>query len=148
MLPMLSKLSLTFYTDSMPEDVGGYAELMFVFIRKKYRDDAGIHRHEYEHVAQFWLAWAWFAVLVWLAVFIGEYPLDYLAIALFGASVHPALYMAVRPYRLHCEAAAYARQWNGSSSDLVVMANRLMSKRYDLGLTFVSAQLEISKHAR
>ena len=47
--------SLTIYTDKLPTDVGGCTNGPVVRIRTKYRNDAGIHAHEYEHVWQWWM---------------------------------------------------------------------------------------------
>ena len=42
------------YTDSMPDNQGGYARAWFIRIRPRYKDDKGLLAHEMEHVKQFW----------------------------------------------------------------------------------------------
>lgn len=90
--------SLTIYTDNLPANVGGCANGPVVRIRPKYRDDAGIHAHEDEHVEQ-WYVGVMIGVLAaltmssipsewsewWqmpLAVGIGLHPLAYLLLPL------------------------------------------------------------------
>lgn len=51
---MITYPHIAFYTDSLPDNVGGRANAFVVRIRIKYRDDIGIHAHECEHVRQWW----------------------------------------------------------------------------------------------
>jgi len=136
---------ITIYTDNLPEDVGGDARLFIVRIKNKYRDDAGIHRHEYTHVNQFWAMLILFITLVCLTVYICDYDQSYLALSLFGISFHALLYITIKDYRLYCEASAYAAQTMPDKSDLDVMARRLTSYRYNLGLSVSDAKWEIER---
>ena len=47
--------ALVRYTDDLPETVGGNAFGPYVRIRPEYKDDLGIHEHEFAHVQVFWL---------------------------------------------------------------------------------------------
>lgn len=73
------------YTDNLPEGVGGRANGFIIRIRKSYKDDEFLLRHELEHVRQ------WYITLM----------------------LHPLLYKFSTRYRTWSEARAYARQVNG-----------------------------------
>ena len=88
----------TTYTDNLPPNVGGRAEFCFILILPKYRDDAGIHRHEYEHVKQFWLMWALFTLAVVAAVQLTGATENNYVLALFGAALHAAFHVWIKPY--------------------------------------------------
>lgn len=42
------------YTDDLPDNVGGRANGLRVRIRPRFKDDLGLHEHEYEHVRQWY----------------------------------------------------------------------------------------------
>ena len=122
--------SLTFYTDRLPNDVGGRTNGPIVRIRPLYLADVGIHKHEYEHVKQFWSVGLVAAVLLALVD---------LSLTLGGFAAHPLLYKFCRKYRLVCEVSAYKVQMqfanaSGARLSLDGAAQRLMSPRYDLRL--------------
>lgn len=111
-----------FYTDGLPDGVGGRQIGPVVQIRPVYRErgDEGIHQHELEHVRQWW--------------------------ATLG--LHSLLYLAVRRYRLWAEARAYAVQMRfpnglGGALTLEDAAWRLTSERYRLGIDVEQARAEI-----
>lgn len=105
---LLSPPALLFYTDRLPETVGGAVNGFVIRIRPRYRDDVGIHKHEELHVWQLWLT----------------------------LGIHPLLYRFVRPYRQWAEVAAYRRQMRYTPHiSLNSAAERLTSPRYDLGLS-------------
>lgn len=136
-------INLTFYTDNLPETFGGCTNGFIIRIRPKYKDDAGIHRHEQEHVDQFWslwLVWAWAAAMV---VIVSGLPVVWYLTCLIGCDIHPLLYRFSRTYRLHSEACAYAVQLEPNRSNLQIMAKRLTSPIYDLNLTVAQAEVKI-----
>jgi hypothetical protein len=96
----------TFYVETLPRGLAGAANGPIIRILRAYRDDAGLWRHEYEHVRQFYLT----------------------------LGMHPMLYKFVRRYRAWAEAHAFARQAKPDFSDLHVMARR-MASGYDLRLS-------------
>ena len=109
-------LALIFYTDALPEGVGGDARGPVIRIRSKYREDQGIHQHELEHVRQWWRT----------------------------LGLHSVLYFVSRRYRLWAEAQAYQMQrWYPRSDGLYLSLNdvaiRLSQPRYKLGITVVQA---------
>ena len=129
--------NLTVYTDRLPRGVGGDAHGPVVRIRHQYRNDVGLHWHEWLHVRQWWIA---SAVSLMALVFIAPMEAWLLAVA-----VHPALYKFVRRYRLWAEVRAYRIQMqypNASGVPLTLesAALRLMSPRYDLRLTMGMAK--------
>ncbi|MGQ0711188.1 MAG: hypothetical protein ACT4NV_15745 [Rhodoferax sp.] len=99
----------------MPDWVGGYASGPVVRIRPKYRDrgDVGIHRHELEHVRQ-WYAGLMVGMALALALqFIPELArlATYWTLAIpFGISIHSLLYLLLPQYRMWAEVAAYRKQ--------------------------------------
>lgn len=99
--------SITIYTENLPLNVGGCANGPVVRIRKKYRDDAGIHAHEYEHVEQWWTV---SLIGVMLIGFITHKTGLPIALSLLGFSAHSIAYGLLRRYRLWAEAKAYAVQ--------------------------------------
>jgi hypothetical protein len=138
---------LTIYTDNLPPNVGGSAQAFVVKIRPKYKDDAGIHAHEYQHVKQWYKAMAaWVAIIALLttATYDGL-GYAFAPLALTGIGLHGALYLFVRSYRLEAEAQAYAEQVK-AGANLDDMAYRLVANDYyKLGITQEQAKVEIQR---
>lgn len=136
---------LTIYTDNLPPNVGGTAQAFVVKIRHKYKDDVGIHNHEYTHVKQWYKAMAaWVAIIALLTIATYDdlgFALAPLSIA--GIGLHGLLYLFVRSYRLEMEAQAYAAQVKPDRSDLDLMAYRMALPSYRLGITQEQAKAEI-----
>ena len=86
--------SVTFYTDRLPDGVGGDAHGPVVRIRPIYRNDVGIHQHEQTHVNQWWIVGLVSAALLALIS-----PV----LSPLGIGTHPLLYATVRRYRLWAE---------------------------------------------
>ena len=109
--------ALIFYTDDLPEGVGGQANGPYVRIRPKYEGDEGILYHELTHVWQWWLT----------------------------LGLHSLLYLFVREYRLWAEVQAYRVQMkypraDGAHLSLDDAAWKLSTPRYDLGITPTEAR--------
>jgi hypothetical protein len=138
---------LTIYTDNLPPNVGGTAQAFVVKIRPKYKDDKGIHDHEYVHVKQWYKAMAaWVAIIALLTIATYDdfgYALAPLAIA--GVGLHGLLYLLIPSYRLEAEAEAYAAQTKPDRSDLDLMAYRMSLPSYRLGITQEQAKAEIEE---
>jgi hypothetical protein len=108
-----------FYTDDMPEVVGGQAKGAIIRIRPRYEDDEGIHQHELAHVELFW--------------------------ATLGLSVFAAM---SKMFRIWNEARAYRRQMRypdafGHYITLDTAAARLAGPHYGFGLTLEQAKQAI-----
>ena len=97
---------LLFYSDNLPDGVGGRTQLFVVRIRPAYKDDIGIEKHEAEHVRQFW-----------------NLPL-----------IDTALYGWWAGYRQWAEIAAYKVQLKYSPDQLLNFAQR-MTEMYNLKIT-------------
>lgn len=130
---------LTRYTDNLPEDVGGNARGPLVCVRPKYRDDQGIHAHEYEHVRQWWTAGLIGAALIVVFALAIHMP-QVASLAALGFLSHPLSYAHWSRYRQWCEATAYREQMlypdrHGGYLSLDAAAERLALPMYRLGLT-------------
>lgn len=96
--------SITIYRHSLSAHGKAYGPV--IVIREALRKDHRLWLHEYEHVRQWWMS--------------------------FG--LHPILYTMSRRYRQWAEVRAYAIQAKPDGSDMDVMARRLASPTYRLGL--------------
>lgn len=133
-------IHLTFYTDKLPEGVAGAANGPFIRIRPEHKDDVGIKEHELEHVRQWWVCTILSAPILF-----------FLNPVLVGLciGIHPIMYLAIKRYRLWCEAEAYKIQMNhpdkrGGFLSLATAAKLLMSPRYRLGLSQEEAVAALS----
>ena len=132
--------SITIYTDRIPQGVGGDAHGPVVRVRPMYRNDVGLHQHEWQHVQQWWIVGILAALL--LAVVFGP------AFVLLAIGANPLLYRFVRHYRLWAEVAAYRAQMqfpNASGVPLTLdgAAKRLSSLRYRLGIDYFGAKVAL-----
>lgn len=121
------------FTEKLPSGFGGTTQGPIIKILLKYKDDAGLLKHEKMHVRQ------WYAVLgiglllctlLMLLVSLSLWPLLGLA-----PSLHPLLYKFVRPYRRWCEVQAYRKQiaiGGYASNEFAVTA---LVEKYDLNLS-------------
>lgn len=107
---------LLLYVEDERQWWAGRANGPVVRIKKAYRNDKGLHRHEEEHV------WQWYITL----------------------GIHGLLYKFWRRYRRWAEAQAYGAQI-GSGVDVENLAARMASDHYDLGITKNEARILIVK---
>ena len=109
---------LIFFTDRLPQGVGGRSYWLFALIRPKYREDEGLIQHELEHSRQAW-----------------KLPL-----------LHQLMYRFSKEYALACEAQAYRVQTKypaGPGLPPISVANaaqRLRSGIYEFSLTQEEAE--------
>lgn len=132
---------LTFYTDNLPANFGGCANAFVVRIRPKYRDDAGIHAHEYEHVRQWYVGVALGALAACLMNLIPSawaalWPLALSA----GCALHPLAYLLLPRYRLWAEAAAYRIQLRHYPDDRTRLFAGFIAANYGLGVSVDEAE--------
>lgn len=132
-----------FYTDNLPENVGGKAKGPFIFLREKYRNDSGIIAHEMQHVHQWWAVLAAYLILLCLSLFIyasgdvfssGSVHL-FITFAPVCVGAHNVLYIAFPAYRLWSEADAYATQLLHYRDDRSVLFAWFIATRYGLKIT-------------
>lgn len=111
----LYKAMPVIYTDSLPKHVGGRCKSFVSFIRPKYKNDIGLHEHEYTHFKQTWKG------------------------LLF---IHIALYKGSKTYRMKCEAEAFAAQLKHSVDTIRDLNHfsRILATRYSLGCTIEQAR--------
>ena len=114
--------ALIFFTDNLPDGVGGRANGPVVRIKTKYERDFGMIEHELEHVRQWWVT----------------------------LGLHPFLYACSKTYRLWSEASAYAKQVgmfdaNREITRLDVVVERFARVGYGLNLTKEQIEKQILK---
>jgi len=90
--------------------MAGEAKYCFINIRPKYKDDVGLHVHEYGHVQQ-WFAWlvVFFVLGICTYFIMPDVPLA-VSIAALGLVAHNAIYALVKPYAKWCEVSCYRKQ--------------------------------------
>lgn len=125
-------MHLTIYTDNLPPNVGGCANGPIVRIRPKYRDDAGIHAHEYLHVEQFWIAGLAALMLIGGICRAAGWPIE---LCITGLAAHPLLYKLAPAYRLWAEVAAYREQLRHYPDDRTAMFAGFIAGNYGLGVS-------------
>ena len=108
-----------FYTNSnilIPSNSAGCTRVFlipFIFIRKKYRDDIGLHAHEAMHSKQ-----AWRHIL---------------------PPIHAIRYALSKSYRLKCEVEAYREQLKYYPDDRRLLFAEFISCDYGLDINYASA---------
>jgi len=139
-------MHLTIYTDNLPDSVGGCANACVVRIRPKYRDDAGIHAHEYEHVRQWWMGVLIGALAALAISSIPSQWSDWWPLALIaGAGLHPLAYLLLPRYRLWAEARAYRIQLGHYPDDRTRLFAGFIAANYGLEITPGAALNAITK---
>ena len=90
--------------------MGGEANLFVVNIRPEYKNDVGLHVHEYTHVVQWYICLALTLLLALISLLSpATTPLSIL-LAIISPATHSLLYSLVPKYRLKCEVSAYRKQ--------------------------------------
>lgn len=137
---------ITLYTDDLPANVGGCANAFFVRIRPKYRDDVGIHKHELEHVEQWYdcvligvLGALFLSYLPELSAWSKMWPFALSA----GCALHPLAYMLLPRYRLWAEARAYRIQASCYPDDRTRLFAGFIAKNYSLNVSIDEAEAAI-----
>lgn len=139
--------AVTIYTDNLPEGTGGTQRFFVVRIRPKYKNDIKLHDHEYEHVRQWWVVTILSAMLISTMLYFYNVPLSQYLLALSASvSLYGLMYTVLRPFRMYCEASAYAKQVKEDKSDLDLMAFRLNLPMYKLNSTQEKCKAEIEKY--
>jgi hypothetical protein len=129
-------LQYTQYTDDIDQKFGGYAIGPFVRIRPKYKDDIGLHIHEYEHVNQFWFATILSAILIGIGLYVFHVPYDYYSILAASFGVHGNLYRFYQPYKVYCEVVAYSKQLKVYGNKVVPeWVIQAVTAKYNLSIT-------------
>lgn len=136
--------SLTLYTDNLPPYVGGCANAFVVRIHPKYRNDFGIHAHEYEHVRQ-WYVGVLLGILVALTVssIHSAWSVLWPHALIAGCALHPIAYLLLPRYRLWAEARAYRVQSTYYPDDRRKLFAAFIATNYNLSVTVNEAESAI-----
>ena len=134
---------LLWFTDILPETVGGRAMMFTVRLRPKYKDDTGILKHEETHVKQYWLITLPLLILVGIGGFF--YQIVWVALSLCLIA-QPIIYQASKSYRKWAEVRAYREQllWPPATGNreyywfLYVVA---LAQHYKLGINIEEAKM-------
>lgn len=100
--------------------------LPIIKMNKKFKNDKGLHDHEYEHVIQYCIMFALFSVPLFLLV-------NWFVALLAGAMAHDVLYTVLKPYRKFCEVRAFKKQLKHGGD--INFAAKVLSENYKLGIT-------------
>lgn len=129
---------ISIYTDKLPSHVGGRANGPFVRIKPQYRNDTGIHAHEFVHVRQ-WYAGVLIGVLLaallyWLPALASYRQFWWLALPAC-ASLHSLAYQFSTRYRLWAEVQAFKEQARHYSDDRRHLFSLFICQNYGLTVT-------------
>lgn len=134
---------ITIYTDRVKAGSAGVNYGPITLIRPKYKDDYGLHQHEYVHYLQ-WLLPTILGCVIGGMLYLGDFPYFW-HVGVVIACVHPLLYMLYKPYRLHCEVEAYQTQALHYPDDRKRLFASYISKDYGLNITPEEAYKELLK---
>ena len=127
------------YTHSVK---AGDAHLWNIRINPKYKDDAGLYAHEYEHIKQWYKSVLLLGIiLLGLAVI---FSADLLYVAPVIVPVHGVLYRFSSAYRAYCEAEAFKAQLKHYPEQIDFFAE-FLAGNYDLGITVAEAKTLLSR---
>jgi hypothetical protein len=124
---------LTFYTKTLPPNVGGCANGPVIRLLEKYRHDEGLYRHELLHVKQ-WATFAWLSIPLAYALYHFGY-FDFIGLAVLPCALHNALYRLIPRYRLLAEVSAYKEQSKFYPDDRREFFAEYLAEYYDLNIT-------------
>ena len=109
----------------------GSAYTCFVRINPKYKNDKGLHAHEFEHVRQ------WYQSLVFLIplqIALCLYDFNFIVFSPLFLMTHNILYK-FKKYRLYCEIRAFKKQLAETENPDYKYFSEMLSGNYGLGIT-------------
>lgn len=121
---------------------GGDANMCFIRIEPKYKDDAGLHAHEYEHVKQWYRTLFVLTPLQVCLLLVDQYTIWFLP---FFLLFHNFAYRWVRKYRQYCEVRSLKAQIATYEHNWLDGASKRLATKYDLGITFATARILLTK---
>ena len=115
----------------------GSAYTCFVRINPKYKNDFGLHAHEFEHVRQWYKS-----LFVAMPLLIGLMLIDFNFIVLAPLFLmgHNILYRLSQYYRLECEVKAFKKQMAKYDNPNYEYFSEMLASNYELGITFAQAR--------
>lgn len=129
---------ITIYTDNLPANMAGCANGPVIRIRPKYKNDAGLHAHEMEHVRQWYVFVALGALVSALLRFapsLATYAAWWQLPAILSISVHSLAYLLLPSYRLWAEVQAYVLQAGYYPDDRRALFAQYIASNYKLDVT-------------
>jgi hypothetical protein len=118
------------YKDSLS---GGSTKMFMVEIQNRFKDNKGLHAHEYEHVKQWYicLAIGW---LLAIPTFLYE-PTTGVLVAMFSIWIQGLLATFSKTARKYFEVAAYKKQIEADDLDHSDFYINALKDGYDLDIT-------------
>lgn len=123
------------YTNNVK--LAGQVRLIVAEIKPEYKDDIGLHHHEYIHVTQFWTMFLSLVTVFTTILFLTEQT-QYLGLNGIFLAAHGLLYRFNKSYRLRCEIKAYKEQLKYSPNSQELFA-KYISEDYDLDISQTDA---------
>ena len=109
--------------------------MFFIKTNPAYKDDEGLHLHEYEHIKQFWGMWFLFSAL---GYFISPLSL------ILAIPAHGVFYSLSKKYRLWSEVSAYKKQLSTHKKEhqkhYIDQYAKFLSEDYKLNITYSYAK--------
>ncbi len=126
--------SLTIYTDGLPAHAAGIAKLFVIRIKPAYKNDVGLHKHELEHVKQWWAVTipAMLAIFALAHLHYGLAMLDAAMCTPIAAAFYHAAYDMIPAFRLWCEVQAYRVQLRYCAKDESARFAKFIATSYGL----------------
>ena len=122
------------YTDSVPV---GQQKAFIVSINPEYKDDKGLHAHEYEHIKQWYITLLLSALVVYLGLtYVSDVFYYFVAVPLVA---HNLLYR-IRPYRKWSEAQAFKQSLKHYGIKHIDWAVNALVNDYNLNITRSDAE--------
>lgn len=137
---------LLWYTDSLPETVGGRTMMFTVRLRPKYKDDEGILKHEETHVKQYWIMTLPLLALIGIGGFFYQIIWAVLSLCIIA---QPIIYQISKSYRKWAEVKAYKEQLKyppatGNREYYWFIYVVALAQHYKLGISVEEAKRQIS----
>jgi DNA-directed RNA polymerase subunit K/omega len=144
-------MKLPFFTKYTDKVAAGDSFLAVIRINPKYKDNAGLHAHEYQHIKQ-WYTATFSAFVLYI---ISASLLPPLGVAVHAAAlvsclyVNGALYKLSSKYRLAMEVAAYAEQIKHAKPEKKIIEidyySTAISEQYNLSISYEQAKTMLLK---
>lgn len=129
---MIPHIKIT--SEKMPSNAAGMQVWFVVKLRKAFRKNEPLIKHELEHVKQWWITTALFTALLGAVVYFLQPLWPIIALSPFA---HGALYTLIRPYRQWAEVSAHRVQVKAGGNRESLAKH--LSSAYKLKMTYDEA---------
>lgn len=116
----------------------GDTNMFFARINPKYKEDTGLHAHEYAHIKQWYVIMLIFSLLLLSLMTVFSTYLIYFYPMFF--KLHGAMYATSKNYRQYCEVNAFKAQLKHYPEKIDFFA-KFMATNYDLGITIAKSKM-------